>query len=96
MREYRDDGDRGLNLFEKVNLDYYKKYYYFKTGRTPSQREVVTRKISSVEEIDESVSVISIVESEKSFQETTSERSDIPIAFGSEPEFDNLLFEIKA
>jgi len=96
MRKYKDDGDRGLQLFEKVNLDYYKKYYYFKTGKTLSQEEVRTRAVSFVEEIDESVSVISIVESRKSFEETKSERSDTPITFGSEPEFDNLLFEIKA
>jgi len=96
MRKHKDDYDRGVELFKKVSLDYYNKYYYFKTGKTFSQTRVRTAAVSSPEEIDESVSVISIIESRESFKETMSERSDTPISFGSEPEFDNLLFEIKA
>jgi hypothetical protein len=73
----------------------YGRYYFIKTGMVLSEANSGLSSISDVTEIDESVTAIRIVEVEQTASSGIDERSDTPIIFGSQSEFDNLLFEIK-
>ena len=92
---YREPEQEIAEEIEAAKRKYYDRYFFLKTGISPSGRSSGLTAISDLSEIDEATATIRFSEVENIVANLASERSDTPIDFSSEGELDNLFFEIK-